>query len=98
RRIVIVARDVRTQLRARVALDPEVAEVRLRRDDAGRRRVGLAHGPRQRGAAAGAEQQPDVLFGLAVLAFAEVDVADVAGLVEEVLRRPELVRVRVPRL
>src|SRR5690349_23598720 len=48
--------------------------------------------------AARAEELPDELLGLAVLALAEMRVAHAAALVDEVLRGPVLVRVVVPRL
>src|SRR6266545_2763233 len=44
------------------------------------------------------EQRPDHLLRAAVLAFAEMDEADVTAPVDEVLRGPVLVREGVPRV
>ena len=81
------------------ALGPGGAEVGLRRADAGvgepRPCSGLAIPPRPLLPGLG-EQRADRLLGLVVVALAEVDVAEVAVGVDQVLGRPVLVAERVP--
>ena len=91
---VVGVLDVRDRARARRSSQPCVAEVALGRQQAGRRHVGEL--PRVR--AVVAEQPADQRLGLRVLALAEVRVANVALLVDQVLGRPVLVRVVVPGL
>jgi hypothetical protein len=67
---------------ADVVLEPQVPEVRLRRQRLVRRRVRDV-GERR---ALDAEQPTDRLLRLAVLALAEVDVADMTETVDQVLR------------
>src|SRR4051794_36726785 len=84
---------VNALLRRRVpALRPRRAQVGL-----GRRIAGdLARLAPGRRAEAAAEQRPDGVLGLVVVAFAEVRVAHLAVAVDQVLRRPELVAPGVP--
>src|SRR3989442_11143987 len=45
---------------------------------------------------AGSEQETDVPLGLRIVPFAGVHVTDVSRLVDEIVRRPVVVRVRLP--
>ena len=72
---------------AAVAVEAFVAEVALRRDLAVRALVRKLRRRRR----VGPEQRPDRVLRLRVVAFAEVEVADVAALVDQVLGRPVLV-------
>ena len=83
--------------RRRVALGAREPEIRLWCGPRGRhdvlRRARLAGGPRARLA----EQRPDRRLGPVVVALAELHVAHMAGGVDQVLGRPVLVLVGVPR-
>ena len=94
RREVVGVVDVRHRARADVVRDARVPQVALGRQQPGRRHVGEL--PRM--SAVVAEQSSDQRLGLRVFALAEVGVADVALLVDQVLGRPVLVRVVVPGL
>src|SRR5206468_11647658 len=75
------------------SIEPGVAEVRLRGGELGGRHVRDVR-PR---AEPLAEKLPDLAFGLRVRALTEVREPDPAGTVDQIVRGPVRVAVRVPR-
>ena len=89
--------DARVDGGAGVAVEPRRSRGRTPASaDPARRLVGDAP-PSASASRRSAEQRADHALGLVVVALAEVRVADVAAAVDQVLRRPVLVRVGVPR-